>query len=164
MSKKLTKKQKGFVKDYVETGNGTQAALKNYDTEDENTAAAIASENLTKPKIEQAVTEALSDTLLNDSHVKLFKQKQLAYFTFPKNMEDEEIKNHVEANGLQLIVIRPSDKGKLAFYSIDDAQAISKALDMGYKIKGKYAPEEKSVTVKVEKLGEIQEATKKILE
>lgn len=51
MANKLTKKEKGFAKDYLETGNGTQSALSNYDTEDENTAASIASENLRKPKI-----------------------------------------------------------------------------------------------------------------
>lgn len=50
----LTKKQKGFVKDYIETGNGTLAAMNNYDiksSEPERVAAAIASENLTKPNI-----------------------------------------------------------------------------------------------------------------
>lgn len=48
---KLTKKEKGFADDYLETGNGTQAALNNYDTEDINTAASIASQNLRKIKI-----------------------------------------------------------------------------------------------------------------
>lgn len=52
---KLTKKQKGFVKDYLETGIGVQAALNNYDTTDYNTAHAIASENLQKPTIRQAI-------------------------------------------------------------------------------------------------------------
>lgn len=49
--KRLTKKQKGFVKEYLESGNGTQAALKVYDTDSPNTAKAIASENLTKPNV-----------------------------------------------------------------------------------------------------------------
>lgn len=48
---KLTKKQMGFVKDYIATGNGTQSALKNYDVNNANTARSIASENLTKPAI-----------------------------------------------------------------------------------------------------------------
>lgn len=51
----LTKKQKGFVKDYVETGNGVQSALNNYDTDDYSTAGAIASENLNKPKVINAI-------------------------------------------------------------------------------------------------------------
>lgn len=52
MSRKPTLKQKAFVKEYVKNGgNGTQAALKTYDTDDYATARAIASENLTKPNI-----------------------------------------------------------------------------------------------------------------
>ena len=51
MARKLSKKEKGFIKDYLDTGNGTQSALKNYDTTDYMTAASIASENLKKPKI-----------------------------------------------------------------------------------------------------------------
>ena len=53
MSTKLTKKEKGFADDYIETGNGTKSALNNYDTEDENTASSLASENIRKPKIRE---------------------------------------------------------------------------------------------------------------
>ena len=48
---KLTKKQKGFCDDYLETGNGTQSVLKNYNTDDYHTAWWIASDNLKLPKI-----------------------------------------------------------------------------------------------------------------
>lgn len=54
----LTPKQKRFVKDYLDTGNGTEAALNNYDIQGrnkENIAASIASENLTKPNIVKAI-------------------------------------------------------------------------------------------------------------
>lgn len=47
----LTKKQKDFADGYMETGNGTRAALDAYDTDDYQTAASIASENLKKPEI-----------------------------------------------------------------------------------------------------------------
>ena len=50
---RLTKKEKGFADDYLDTGHGTEAALDNYDTKDYMTAANIASENLKKPKIIQ---------------------------------------------------------------------------------------------------------------
>lgn len=50
LDKDLTLKQKAFLKRYLETGNGTKAALEVYDTEDINTAAAIASETLRKLK------------------------------------------------------------------------------------------------------------------
>lgn len=53
MARNLTKKQKGFVKDYLETGNGTQSVLKNYDTKDTATAAVMATENLSKPNVRE---------------------------------------------------------------------------------------------------------------
>lgn len=65
----LSKKEKGFVKDYLELGNGTKAALNNYNTENENVAANIASENLRKPKIINAIQEALPDDLLAKVHL-----------------------------------------------------------------------------------------------
>lgn len=69
MTKTLTKKEKGFVKDYIKTGNGTKAVLSNYDTESENTAAAIASENLRKPKIINFIQESIPDDLLARVHL-----------------------------------------------------------------------------------------------
>lgn len=48
---RLTKKEKGFADEYIKTGNGTQSALKVYDTEAYGTAASIANENLNKPKV-----------------------------------------------------------------------------------------------------------------
>lgn len=97
---KLTKKQQGFVKDYVETDNGTQAVLNNYDTKDENVAGVIAHENLRKPKIAKVI-ESLAERITDDEL--LLKHKEFL------NSERQEI-------GI-------------------------KALDMGYKLKGSYAPE-----------------------
>lgn len=57
MATKLTKKQRGFVNDYADTGNATIAVKENYDVSDDNTAASIGSENLTKPKILEALKE-----------------------------------------------------------------------------------------------------------
>jgi len=50
---KLTKKQKDFAKEYLETGNGVQSALKAYDTTDYKTASVIAHENLEKPRVKE---------------------------------------------------------------------------------------------------------------
>lgn len=50
---RLTKKQRIFVNEYADTGNGTRAALEAYDTDDEDVAAVIAVENLGKPKIQE---------------------------------------------------------------------------------------------------------------
>ena len=77
--KGLTRKQKGFVKDYAQSGNGTQAALNNYDVEDgklpkERVAAAIASENLTKPNIIKAIADMLPDELIAEKHLALLNK------------------------------------------------------------------------------------------
>lgn len=61
MTERLTKKEKGFADDLLETGNGTQAALNNYNTTDTNTAAVIASENIRKPKIREYLESKSSD-------------------------------------------------------------------------------------------------------
>ena len=145
--RKLTKKQRGFLKDYIETGNGTQAALKNYDIKSSNperVASVIAAENLTKPSI----IESLPDSLLVGKHLELFEQKRVDYFVFPKNLTDDEIVEHVRSAGIEVITVRATEKGKMAFYSMPDSQAIKGGLEMAYKIKGTYAPE-KSVSVNV---------------
>lgn len=143
--RKLSRKQKGFIKDYIETGNGTEAALKNYDTDDRKVAQSIASENLSKPIIQ----DALPDDFLANKHLELFDQKRIDYFVFPKNMKDEEIIEHVASVGIKVISVRLTEKGKMAFYAIPDAQALKGALDMGFKIKGKYAAE-KHINVNLE--------------
>lgn len=112
MAGRLTKKEMGFVKDYLETGNGTQAALKNYDTESENTAAAIASENLRKPKIQKLIEEKLPDDVLFEIH------REGLYASKPFFNEDGE-KIAEEAD-----------------YSVRH-----KYLDTAYKLKGAYAPD-----------------------
>lgn len=73
---KLTKKQRGFVKDYVKTENGTQAVMNNYDVKDSTVAKSIASENLTKPYVLEAVNllkkslaDRIPDELLEQVHL-----------------------------------------------------------------------------------------------
>lgn len=77
MARQATKKQRGFAKDYVETGNGTQSALKNYDTKSPEVAAVIATENLSKPKVRELIDnfaekatkniQALAETAENEA-------------------------------------------------------------------------------------------------
>ena len=55
---RLTPKQKEFVKEYLNTGNGTQSALKVYNTKSENMAAVIAHGNIRKDKIKIAIEKA----------------------------------------------------------------------------------------------------------
>lgn len=74
MATRLTKKQRGFVKDYIKTGIGSLAVKKNYDVSDDLTARTIASENLTKPNIQKAIAEMLPDDLLGEKHLALLNK------------------------------------------------------------------------------------------
>lgn len=164
---KLSKKEKGFIKDYIKTGNGTKSVMNNYDVKNENVAGVIASENLRKPKIQETIArygDRFSDEELAQHHKKLLNQKQKSYFVFPKSMEDEEIIDKVNKAGFEVIVISPGDKGKYAFYSIDDAVAVKSGLDMAYKIKGTYAPEKKIIEVDEELLEAVKGRVGNILE
>lgn len=74
--KKLTKKQRGFVNDYVLDEHGTKAALNNYDTDKPEVANAIAVENLQKPLIIEAIEvkrkslkQALVDAGINEDYL-----------------------------------------------------------------------------------------------
>lgn len=69
MVKRLTIKQKKFVRKLVELGNGTQAALDAYDTKSPQVASVIASENLAKPNVRRAVEEAFDRSGLTLDYV-----------------------------------------------------------------------------------------------
>jgi len=71
---KPTFKQQEFAREYVNSkGNGTQAALKAYDTGDPMVASVIAYENLKKPYIKEAIeffkreTKELADEGLQEA-------------------------------------------------------------------------------------------------
>ena len=63
MSEKLTKKEKDFADEYLETGNGTQSVLQAYDTERTDTAGTIAHRNLKKDKIRQYLLDNASSAV-----------------------------------------------------------------------------------------------------
>jgi len=86
---------------------------------------------------QELVEQYLPDDILAEKHRELLSQVRIEYFMFPKGLDDEEIRGHLEANGLTCLNVRMSDKGKMAFYAIPDSQARSKAIEMGYKLKGR---------------------------
>jgi phage terminase small subunit len=118
----LTKKQQTFVNEYIETGNGTLAAKKAYDIrpEDDNTAASVASENLRKPKIQDALEKALPDEMLNRIHLEGLHATKEIY------------KNNNETGQIEHVGTEP------------DYITRARYLDMAYKRKGSYAAEKKA--------------------
>lgn len=106
----LSKKQAGFVKDYVETGNGTEAVIRNYDVKSRENASKMAGKLLDSVNVTEAINKT-ERTLASQIPDELLIEKHKALL----NKIDEQ--------------------GEI------DVAAVSKGLDMGYKVKGAYAPE-----------------------
>lgn len=148
MADRLTKKERGFVKDYIKTGNGTQSALKNYDTVDYSTAGNIASENLNKPKIINAIQEALPDELLAQVH-----------------LEGLSATKRSGTGGMKISIGTDGKVNDFGHTDIDepDYAVRHKYLDSAYKIKGTYAPEKVvNLNVDVEATQEIKDLAEQL--
>jgi len=49
--KRITPKQKKFAKEFIETGNATEAVVRSYNVKDRDVAKVVGAENLTKPNV-----------------------------------------------------------------------------------------------------------------
>lgn len=82
--KKLTIKEELFCKEAVATANPTEAVRRVYDlgakggNNNDQTARAIASENLTKPHIKQKITELITDLNI-DKNSRLKRLAEIFY-------------------------------------------------------------------------------------
>ncbi len=170
MATRLTKKEKKFVAGYAETGNGTQTVLEVYDTKDINTAASIASENLRKPKILDALNEINTDERLEEKHNALLESSTLEKLAFDDDEDDDVIADVVsQLAGYKLLYIRRnlSQNGEVlscyAYVSAPNDFIQDKALDKAYKLKGKYAAEKHlNVNVTLEPSDKIKGLAKKL--
>jgi len=140
-----TIKQKKALDKVVENGGNISKAMVDagYSPETAHTPQKLTESKGWKELVEQY----LPDSFVAQKHKELFTIKQVNYFVFPRKMDDEEIWEHVDAAGLEVITIRDSEKGKMAFYSVPDQNAIKSAVDLAYKIKGSYAPQKSEVHV-----------------
>lgn len=93
----LTKKQKEFANEYLETGNGTQSALKVYNTDKESTAAVIAHENLRKLKIQEYLADKAEVAASN-------------IYELANNAENESVKLNANKDILDRAGFKPTDK------------------------------------------------------
>lgn len=165
MGKKLTPKQETFVETYVETGVGSEAARAAYDIDPQNTrlASVMAAENLAKPSIKDAIASKITPEMVVKAHASLLEAVRLDYFVFSKSMKDEEIKAHVEAQGLQCTNIRESERGKLAFFTLPDGMARGKGIELYHRLHGSFAPDKSfHVHVKAEPNDRIKQLAKKL--
>lgn len=128
----------------VENGGNVSKAMREAGYK---STTATTPKKLTTSKAFKKLGDYFDDEFLQEQHKKLFVQKRVDYFVFPKKMSDEEIVEHVAASGITVITVRESDRGKMAFYSLPDAIAIKGGLEMAHKIKGSYAAEKTEVKV-----------------
>ena len=133
----------------METGVGIEAAKVAYPTTTYGTQRSIASENLTKPNIIEAIRRGQKDEQISEAFDKLINLKRIEYFVFPLMMSNKEIEEHINAQGIEVLNIRESDRGKLAFYAIPDGRALGKALEIWTKVSGAEAPK-KNINLNIE--------------
>lgn len=114
---KLTKKQRGFVKDYVESENGTQSVLKNYGVKNAKVASVVAVENLAKPSIIQAIE---------------VKRKSLKEALIARGITEDYLAEKVD------VLLTAVDKD-----GVEDYTAIDKGLKHATSIYGVIDPTEK---------------------
>ncbi len=106
--KKMTPKQKAFIKEYITTLNATEAAMRVYDAKDRKSARNIGSENLAK--LGEPIARVLEQQgLTNDYIAKKIKEKM-------------EAKKPVIANG--------------KMWQTEDHQIQLKATELAAKLKG----------------------------
>lgn len=136
MENKLTKQEKGFVKDYVETGNGTQSVMNNMKVKNENVAGVTATRLLREVKIQDAI-KSIADSIPN------------------------ELLEQVHREGLQAsekFYDRDGNQIEQPDYSVRH-----KYLDSAYKLKGSYAPDKTiNVNVDIESSQEIKDLANKL--
>lgn len=90
----------------METGNGTQSALKHYDTKDYKTAGVIATENLKKPSV-QALIEGYAE--------KAAKNIQ----TLAENAENETVRLNANRDQLDRAGYKAIDRSMTVNMNID---------------------------------------------
>jgi hypothetical protein len=160
-----TRKKDKFVDAYIATGVAAEAARQAYDIDPTNhkLAASIGSENLAKPDIQEAILKRITPELVEQAHESLLTAVRLDYFVFPKMMSDVEIEEHVTAQGLTVVNIRPSEKGKLAFFSLPDGASRGKGIELYHKVQGSFAPDKHiNVNISAEPSDRIKELARKL--
>lgn len=120
---KLTKKRKGFVKDFIETENATEAVVRNYNVKDRNVAKTVGSELLTFPNVIEAIEvkrkslkEALIDAKIDEKKI-AETIGELLDATDDKGNKDFTAKDKGLKHTLNIMGVEDSDKPKENVYN-----------------------------------------------
>jgi len=150
---KLTHKQKIFVKEYIKEGNGQEAALKAYNidskhgTKDpENVARSIASQNLTKLNVSQAIEvqqKSLKQALIDEGITPEYLAGKVDVLLKAKNEReqpdfnaiDKGLKHATNIYGIENLEDKP--KGNNTYNFIFNSETQEKIRSINETIKAK---------------------------
>lgn len=128
--RKLTIKQRKWIKEYIRTGNATEAAFKVYDCKDRDSAAIIGFENVRKLNFNDLMEEAgLTDNVLNNKLAEgLDANKQLSTRpVFKKDAPTSQSARELPA----------ANEGTDDFIEVPDFAVRHKYLETAFKLKGR---------------------------
>ena len=134
----LTLKQQAFVQERILSKSGTEAAMKAYDIPptDKNMAAVIASQNLRKPAVAEAIAEYTAAATSEKVMSILRRKERLSSLAEPDPEHPDPVAAIKELNRMESIGL-PREKGDtnvdnrtqiLMAYSLEQLRALLKAM------------------------------------
>jgi len=90
---------------------------------------------------QELMDKYLPDNDLAIRHKELLNATRLEHMVFPKSVKDKEIKSLLESVNCNVRKIQHGDQANHAWFWAKDNIALKSALDLAYKLKGKYSAE-----------------------
>jgi hypothetical protein len=131
-----TNRQEKAVQIYVENrGKSVSAAMREAGYSD---TTAKNPKNLTEsPQWMELLDKYLPDKKLADAHKKLLSAKKIEHMVFPLAMEQKDIRSLLKSVGCTPRKIQHGDSAIHVWFWAPDTAAQAKAVELGYKVKGK---------------------------
>ena len=101
---------------------------------------------------QELMKKNISDETLSKKHKELLNATRLEHMVFPIATSDEDIKKLLKSVNCNVRKIQHGEQANHVWFWAKDNNALKNALDMAYKLKGKYAPEklEAEITTNVD--------------
>jgi len=88
---------------------------------------------------EQLMQKNLPDDLISQKHNELLSSMTIDHYIFPNAVTDEMIKQILDqVAGCKLLRVQRNPQWARAFFAVPDNRSRKDAIDMAYKLKGKY--------------------------
>jgi len=90
----------------------------------------------------QLMEKNLPDDLLSKKHNELLTAVSIDHYVFPNAVSDKQIKAIInQVPGCKLLKVQRNASWARAYFAVPDNRSRKDAIDMAYKLKGKYQPE-----------------------